>query len=125
MFITCCIVEAAVQGLDVTAYNNSEVTVTWMIPEYFELQDFVVMYFFKPEQAAMTIVDRPPHQLSDLIAGETYTVKVTSRYLNGVSDMTVKADTTEDTVTLKEIGMYFTLLCVCLNILSQINFFSY
>ena len=104
IFITCCIVEAAVQGLNVTAYNNSEVAVTWMVPEYFELNDFLVMYFFKPGQAEMATVSRPPYQLSDLIPGETYTVRVTSRYLN-VSDSIVEADTTEDTVTLKGIGM--------------------
>jgi len=99
-------VEAAVQGLVVTAYNNSEVTVTWMVPEYFELKDFVVTYFFKPEQEEMMIVDRPPYQISDLIPGQTYTVMVTSRYLNAVDNIVVEADTTEDTVTLEKISMY-------------------
>jgi len=106
MFITCLIVEAAVQGLVVTAYNNSEVTVTWMVPEYFELKDFVVTYFFKPEQEKMMIVDRPPYQISDLIPGQTYTVRVTSRYLSAIDNIVVEADTTEDTVTLEKLGTY-------------------
>ncbi|XP_065904641.1 uncharacterized protein [Dysidea avara] len=95
--------EAAVQGLNVTAYNNSEVTVTWMVPEYSELQDFVIMYFFKPEQAEMTIVDRPPYQLSDLIPGETYTVRVTSRYFNYINNIIAEADASEETITIDEI----------------------
>ena len=100
------IVEAAVQGLVVTAYNNSEATVTWMLPEYFELKDFVIKYFFKPEHEEMIIVDRPPYQISDLISGQTYTVRVTSRYLNAADNIVVEADTTEDTVTLEKISMY-------------------
>jgi len=105
MFITCCIVEAAVQDLIVTPLNNSEVNVTWMVPEYFELKDFVVKYFFKPEQNKTVTVDRPPYQINDLIPGQTYTVRVTSRYFSGVNNMVVEADTTEDTVTLNKIGM--------------------
>jgi len=105
MFITCCIVEAAVQDLVVTTLNNSEVTVTWMVPEYFELQDFVVMYFFKPEQRKMITVDRPPYQISDLIPGQTYTVRVTSRFFNTGKNMVIEADTTEDRVKIDQIGM--------------------
>jgi len=98
-------VEAAVQGLVVTAYNNSEVAVTWMMPDYFELKDFMVEYFFKPEQEEILIVDRPPYQISDLIPGQTYTVIVTSRYFDSVNNMVVEGDATEDTVKIDKIGM--------------------
>jgi len=115
MFITCCIVEAAVQDLVVTPLNNSEVNVTWMAPEYFELKDFVVKYFFKSDQNKTVTVDRPPYQVNDLIPGQTYTVRVTSRYFSSVNNMVVEADATEDTVILDKIGVYVnTVLCMCI-----------
>ena len=104
MFITCCIVEAAVKGLNVTALNNSEVIVTWEVPEFPELQDFVVRYIGKPEQKEPVVVDRPSYQISDLIPGETYTVQVASHYFTAIQ--LVEADATEDKVTLNPIGMY-------------------
>ena len=107
MFITCCIVEAAVKDLNVTALNNSEVFVTWEVPEFPELQDFVVRYIGKPEQKEPVVVDRPPSQISDLIPGETYTVQVTARYRRAPpGNELVEADATEDKVTLNPIGKY-------------------
>ena len=103
MFITCCIVEAAVKGLNVIALNNSEVFVTWVVPEFPELQDFVVRYIGKPEQKEPVVVDRLPYQISDLIPGETYTVQVIARYVGALQP--VEADVTEHKVTLNPIGM--------------------
>ena len=103
MFITCCVVEAAVKDLNVIALNNSEVIVTWVVPEFPELQDFVVRYIGKPEQKEPVVVDRPPYQISDLMPGETYTVQVIARYVGALQP--VEADVTEDKVTLNPIGM--------------------
>jgi len=103
MFITCCIVEAAVKGLNVITLNNSEVIVTWEVPEFPELQDFVVRYIGKPEQKEPVVVDRLPYQISDLIPGETYTVQVIARYVGALQP--VEADVTEHKVTLNPIGM--------------------
>jgi len=99
-------VEAAVQDLIVTPLNNSCVNVTWMVPEYFELKDFVVKYFFKAEKITSLIVDRPPYQISNLVPGQAYTVRVTSHYSSGVNNMVVEADATEDTIALDKIGVF-------------------
>ena len=107
MFITCCIVEAAVKDLNVTAFNNSEVIVTWVVPKFPELQDFVVRYIGKPEQKEPAEVDKPPYQISDLLSGETYTVLVAARYVwDPPGSKPVEADATEDKVTLERIGVY-------------------
>ena len=105
MFITC-LVEAAVKDLNVTALNNSEVIVTWEVPDFPELQDFVVRYIGKSEQKKPVVVDRSPYQISDLIPGETYTVQVAARYVvASLGSEPVEADYTEDKVTLNSIGM--------------------
>jgi len=116
MFITCYIVEAAVKGLNVTALNNSEVNVTWEVPEFPELQDFVVRYIGKPEQKEPVVVDRSPYQISDLIPGESYTVQVTARYSRApLGGEPVEADYTENKVILEKIGMYaFLVLGKCI-----------
>ena len=104
MFITCCIVEAAVKDLNVTAHGNSEVNVTWEVPEFPELQDFVVKYIGKPEQKMPAEVNGSFYQISDLIPGETYIVQVTARYVG--APQPVEADAVEDKVTLERIGIY-------------------
>ena len=111
MFITCCIVEAAVKGLNVIALNNSEVIVTWEVPEFPELQNFVVRYIGKPEQKEPVIVDRPLYQISDLIPGEDYTVQVSPRY-RSTSGEPVEAEAAEDKVALERIGMYVCMMII-------------
>ena len=103
MFITCCIVEAAVKDLNVTALNNSEVNVTWEVPDFPELQDFVVRYIGKPKQKEPAEVNESFYQISDLLPGETYIVQVAARYVG--APQLVEADATEDKVTLEKIGM--------------------
>ena len=110
LFVT---VEAAAQNLNLTRLNNSEVIATWDVnPDLFELSFFNVTYFIKPEQQEIPIVtvDTTTYQISDLIPGETYTVRVTTFYSEITSNRVFPADTTEGTVTLDKIGTYVTNL---------------
>ena len=98
--------EAAVQNLNLTRLNNSEVIATWDVnPDLFELSFFNVTYFIKPEQQETQKVTGDAYQISDLIPGETYTVRVTAYYSETTGSRVLPADTTEGTVTLDKIGM--------------------
>ena len=103
LFVT---VEAAAQNLTLTPLNNSEVMATWNVnPDFFELSFFNVTYFIKPELQEIKMVTDNAAQISDLIPGETYTVRVTAVYSETTSSKVFPADTTEGTVTLEKIGM--------------------
>ena len=104
LFVT---VEAAAQNLNLTRLNNSEVIATWDVnPDYFELSFFNVTYFIKPERQEIPIVTvDTTNQISDLIPGETYTVRVTAYYSETTGSRVFPANTTEGTVTLDKIGM--------------------
>ena len=103
LFVT---VEAAVQNLAPVPLNNSEVFVTWNVdPNLFELRYYNVTYFIKPEQQEIQIVNVDSYQLSDLIPGETYTVRVTAYYSETTGSRVFPAVSTEETVTLDKIGM--------------------
>ena len=70
LFVT---VEAAVENLNLTMLNNSEVIAIWDVnPDFFELSSFNIMYFIKPEQQELQNVTVNTYQISDLIPGETY-----------------------------------------------------
>ena len=91
--------------------NNSEVLVTWDVdPDLFELRYYNVTYFIKPEQQEIQIVNVDSYQLSDLIPGETYTVRVTAYYSETTGSRVSPAISTEGTVTLDKIGMLRTYL---------------
>ena len=105
LFVT---VEAAAQNLNLTGLNNSEVIATWDVnPDLFELSFFNVIYFIKPEQQEIPLVtvDTTTYQISDLIPGETYTVRVIAYYSETTGSRVFPANTTEETVTLDKIGM--------------------
>ena len=103
LFVT---VEAAVQNLTLVPLNNSEVLVTWDVdPDLFELSYYNVTYFIKPEQQEIQIVNVDSYQLSDLIPGENYTVRVTAYYSETTGSRVFPAVSTEETVTLDKIGM--------------------
>lgn len=104
LFVT---VEAAVQNLTLMPLNNSEVLVTWDVdPDLFELSNYIVTYFIKPEQQEAQNVTVNSYQISDLIPGETYTVRVTAYYSETTGSRVFPALFTEGTVTLDKIGMY-------------------
>ena len=103
LFVT---VEAAAQNLTLTPVNNSEVMATWDVnPDFFELNFLIVTYFIKPEQQETEIVTGNTYQISDLIPGETYTVRVTAYYSGTTGNRIIPADTTIGTVTLEKIGV--------------------
>ena len=108
LFVT---VEAAVHNLTLMPLNNSEVMATWDVdPDLFELSFFNVTYFIKPEQQQqpqMVTVNR--YQISDLIPGETYTVRVTAFYSVTNDTRVFPAVSTEGIVTLDKIGMLLLL----------------
>ena len=98
--------EAAAQNLTLMPLNNSEVMATWDVnPDFFELSFFNVTYFIKSEQQETQMVTKNTYQISDLIPGETYTVRVTAVYSETTGSRVFPADTTEGTVTLEKIGM--------------------
>ena len=104
LFVT---VEAAVQNLTLMPLNNSEVLVTWDVdPDLFELSNYIVTYFIKPEQQEAQNVTVNSYQLSDLIPGETYTVRVTAYYIEATGSRVFPALSTEGIVTLDKIGTY-------------------
>ena len=104
LFVT---VEAAVQNLTLMLLNNSEVLVTWDVdPDLFELSNYIVTYFIKPEQQEAQNVTVNSYQISDLIPGETYTVHVTAYYSEASGSRVFPALITEGTVTLDKIGTY-------------------
>ena len=104
LFVT---VEAAAQNLNLTRLNNSEVIAIWDVnPDLFELSFVNVTYFIKPEQQETQQVTVNTYQISDLIPGETYTVRVTAYYNEITGSRVFPADTTEGTVTLDKIGTY-------------------
>ena len=108
LFVT---VEAAVHNLTLMPLNNSEVMATWDVnPDLFELSFFNITYFIKPEQqqqSRMVIVNS--YQISDLIPGETYTVRVIAFYSVTTDSRVFPAVPTEGTVTLEKIGMLLLL----------------
>ena len=105
LFVT---VEAAVQNLTLMPLNNSEVMAMWDVnPDFFELNSFNVTYFVKPEQQQSQMVTTNNYQLSDLIPGETYTVRVTAYYSETTGSRVFPAISTEGTVTLDKIGMLY------------------
>ena len=98
--------EAAAQSLTLTPLNNSEIMATWNVnPDFFELSFFNVTYFTKPEQQEMKMVTGNTYQISDLIPGETYTIRVTAVYSETTGSREFPAYATEGTVTLEKIGM--------------------
>ena len=100
------IAEAAAQILNLTALNNSEVMTTCDVnPDFFELSFFNVTYFIKPEQEETQIVTDNTYQISDLIPGETYTIRVTAVYSEITGSRVFSADVTQGTVTLERIGI--------------------
>ena len=103
LFVT---VEAAVQDLTLMPLNNSEVLITWDIdPDLFELTFVNVVYFIKPEQQETHMVNANSYQISDLIPGEAYIVRVTAYYSETTGSKVFPAVSTEGTVTLDKIGM--------------------
>ena len=103
LFVT---VEAAVQNLTLKNISNSEVNATWDVdPDLFELIFFNVIYFIKPEQQEAQNVTVNNYQISDLIPGETYTVRVTGYYSETTGSRVFPALSTEGIVTLDKIGM--------------------
>jgi len=104
--------EAAVQNLTLTSLNNSKVKATWDVnPNLFELYNFNVTYFIKPEQQQISMVTVDTnYQINDLIPGETYTVRVTAQYSETTGNRIFPADPIEGTVTLKPIGMYVSFI---------------
>ena len=106
LFVT---VEAAVHNLTLIPLNNSEVMATWDVdPGVFELSFFNVTHFIKPEQQETQNVTINSYQISDLIPGETYTVRVTAYYSETTGSRVFPADSTEGNVTLDKIGMLCT-----------------
>ena len=105
LFVT---VEAAVHNLTLMPLNNSEAMATWDVnPDLFELSFFNVTYFIKPEQQQQSrMVTVNSYQISDLIPGETYTVRVTAYYNETTDSRVFPAVPTEATVTLDKIGMH-------------------
>ena len=103
LFVT---VEAAVQNVTLMPLNNSEVLVTWNVdPDLFELIFFNVIYFIKPEEQLAQNVTTNNHQISDLIPGETYTVRVTAYYSETTGNRVFPTLSTEGIVTLDKIDM--------------------
>ena len=103
LFVT---VEAAVQNLTLMPLSNSEVNAIWDVdPDLFELSFFNVIYFIKPEQQEAQNITVNNHQISDLIPGETYTVRVTAYYSETTGSRVFPALSTEGIVTLDKIGM--------------------
>ena len=103
LFVT---VEAAVHNLTLMPLNNSEVMATWDVnPDLFELSFFNVTYFIKPEQQQSLMVTVNSYQISDLIPGETYTVRITAYYSEATGSRVFPAVSTERTVSLETIGM--------------------
>ena len=108
LFVT---VEAAVHNLTLMPLNNSEVMATWDVdPDLFELSFFNITYFTKPEQQQQSqMVTVNSYQISDLIPGETYTVRVTAFYSVTTDSRVFPAVSTEGNVTLDKIGMLLLL----------------
>ena len=103
LFVT---VEAVVQNLTLMPLNNSEIMATWNVDtDLFELSFFNVIYFVKPEQQEAQNVTINNYQISDLIPGETYTVRVTAYYSETIGSRVFPAVSTEGTVTLDKISM--------------------
>ena len=103
LFVT---VDAAVQNLTLMNISNSEVNATWDVdPDLFELIFFNVIYFIKPEQQEAKNVTVNNYQISDLIPGENYTVRVTAYYSETTGSRVFPALSTEGIVTLDKIGM--------------------
>ena len=103
LFVT---VEAAVQNLTLMPLNSSKVKATWNVnPDLFELSNYIVTYFIKPEHQETLIVNINSYQLSDLIPGETYTVHVTAYYSETTGSRVFPAVSTEGNITLDKIGM--------------------
>ena len=104
LFVT---VEAAVQDLTLKNISNSEVNATWDVdPDLFELSFFNVTYFIKPEQQlTQNVTTNNNYQISDLIPGETYIVRVTAYYSETTGSRVFPALSTEGIVTLDKIGM--------------------
>ena len=103
LFVT---VEAAVYNLTLMPLSNSEVMATWDVnPDLFELYNFIIVYFIKTEQQETQIVTVNSYHISDLIPGETYTVRVTAYYSETTGSRVFTADSTEVKVTLDKIGM--------------------
>ena len=118
LFVT---VEAAVENLNLIMLNNSEVIATWDVnPDFFELSSFNIMYFIKPEQQEMQNVIVNTYQISDLIPGETYTVRVTAYYRETTGSRVFPAEPTEGTVMLDKAGMLPLMveskceICICM-----------
>ena len=102
LFVT---VEAAVHNLTLMPLNNSEVMATWDVnPDLFEFSFFNITYFIKPEQQQLRLVTVNIYQISDLIPGETYTVRVTAYYSETTDSRVFPAVSTEGAVTLEKIG---------------------
>ena len=102
LFVT---VEAAVHNLILMSLNNSEVMATWNVnPDRFEFSFFNITYFIKPEQQQSRLVTVNSYQISDLIPGETYTVRVTAYYSETTGSRVFPAVPTEGTTTLDKIG---------------------
>ena len=102
LFVT---VEAAVHNLTLMPISTSEVMATWNINlDLFELYNFIVAYFIKLEQQETQIVIGNSYQISNLIPGETYTVRVTAYYSETTGSRVFPAVSTEGTVTLDKIG---------------------
>ena len=108
LFVT---VEAAVHNLTLMHLNNSEVMAIWDVnPDLFELSFFNVTYFIKPEQQQQSqTVTVNRYQISDLIPGETYTVRVTAFYSVTNDGRVFPAVSTEGIITLEKIGMLLLL----------------
>ena len=104
LFVT---VDAAVQNLTLKNISNSEVNATWDVdPDLFELSFFNVTYFIKPEQQlTQNVTTNNNYQISDLIPGETYTVRVTAYYSETTGSRVFPALSIERIVTLDKIGM--------------------
>ena len=109
LFVT---VEAAVHNLTLMPLNNSEVMATWDInPDLFEIYNFIVTHYIKPEQQETQNVTNNNYQISDLIPGETYTVRVTAYYSETTGSNVFPAVPTEGRFTLDKIGMCHFKLC--------------
>ena len=103
LFVT---VEAAVHNLTLMSLSSSKVKATWNVdPGLFELSNYIVTYYIKPEQQETRIVNINSYQISDLIPGETYTVRVTAYYSETTGSRLFPADFTEGNATLHKLGM--------------------
>ena len=90
--------------------SSSKVKVTWNVDPYlFELSNYIVTYYITSEQQETHIVNVNSYQISDLIPGATYTVRVTAYYSETTGSRVFPAVSTEGNVTLDKIGISYHL----------------